>query len=234
MVLFTSNNISAPSVPYHIQTGGLGVNSDGTMNATILTIRTPVLNLPFDPNPSYVNSSLNVNGDNVTKLVDNRLFNTSAVNSIMSDGTTTTVFDNILTGLNTIEFMMSRNQYYLMASDDVMLINVDGVKLLILETTFMNQKLMNSFSFHYIRGKVRCIHRNLATIMDLTDALISVGYKKSTSVAFMSSFDLQEGLVDSNRPRIQIFDYNYIAVPSSTYYGSLLEDSPYRAINYVS
>ena len=45
----------------------------------------------------------------------------------MSDGTTNTVFDNVYTGLNTLEFMMSRNQYYLMASDDVMLINVDGL-----------------------------------------------------------------------------------------------------------
>ena len=95
----------------------------------------------------------------------------------MSDGTTNSIFDNVYTGLNTLEFMMSRNQYYLMASDDVMIINVDGAKLLILETTFLNQKLMNSFSFHYIRGKVRCIHRNLASIMNLTDALISVGYK---------------------------------------------------------
>jgi hypothetical protein len=125
---------------------------------------------------------------------------------------------------------MARNQYYLMASDDVMLINVDGVKLLILETSFMNQKLMNSFSFHYIRGKVRCIHRNLATIMNLTDALISVGYKKSTFVAFANNYDLPESLPDVNRPRIQIFDINYELNPISSTAGSLLEDTP--AINY--
>ena len=71
----------------------------------------------------------------------------SGINLNMSDGTITTVFDNIYTGLNTSEFMMSRNQYYLMASDDVMIINVDGAKSLTLETTFLNQKLMNSFSF---------------------------------------------------------------------------------------
>jgi len=149
----------------------------------------------------------------------------SGINLNMSDGTITTVFDDIYTGLNTIEFMMSRNQYYLMASDDVMIINVDGAKLLILETTFLNEKLMNSFSFHYIRGKVRCIHRNLASIMNLTDALISVGYKKSTSTAFANNFDLQETLVDGNRPRIQIFDLNYVANLSSSTAGSLLEDS---------
>jgi hypothetical protein len=89
---------------------------------------------------------------------------------------------------------------------------------------------MNSFSFHCIRGKARCIHGNLATIMNLTDALISVGYQKSTSTAFASSFDLQETLVDGNRPSIQIFDLNYVANPSSSIAGSLLEDN--TPLNY--
>ena len=66
--------------------------------------------------------------------------------------------------------------------------------------------------------------------MDLTDALISVGYKKSTSVAFANNFDLQETLVDGNRPRIQVLDLNYGANPSSSTAGSLLEDS--TPINY--
>ena len=110
---------------------------------------------------------------------------------------------------------MSRNQYYFMASDDVMLINVDGVKCLLIETTFMNQKLTNSFSFHYIRGKVRCIHRNLATITSLTDALISVGYQKQLSAAFAKNYDSQDNLLDVNRPRIQIFDINYEANPTN-------------------
>ena len=81
-----------------------------------------------------------------------------------------------------------------------------------------------------MRGKVRCIHRNLATIMNLTDALISVGYKKSVSVAFANNYDLQDSLPDVNRPRIQIFDINYTPNPTSSTAGSLLEDSP--AINY--
>ena len=91
---------------------------------------------------------------------------------------------------------------------------------------------MNSFYFHYIRGTVRCIHRNLASIMNLTDALISVGYKKSTSVAFANNYDLQNNLPDVNRPRIQIFDVNYVANPTNNYSGSLLEDI--RAINYLN
>ena len=142
----------------------------------------------------------------------------------MSDGSTTVVFDAILTGLYLLGFMQSRNQYYLQASDDVMIINVSGIKLLILETTFMNQKLLNSFTCIYARGKVRCIHRTLATVMSLTDALCSVGYKRDVNLAFVNNYDLQDGLVDVSRPRIQVFDYNYMANPQGSSDGSLLED----------
>ena len=233
MVLFTASNMSSPSAVYHIQIGGTGVDASGNIIGTIVDTTTPELIVPSGTTPSYEKTSIVVNSARtVAVLVQQYPFDMSGINLNMSDGTITTVFDNIYTGLNTLEFMMSRNQYYLMASDDVMIINVDGAKLLILETTFMNQKLMNSFPFHYIRGKVRCIHRNLATIMNLTDALISVGYKKSSSVAFANNYDLQNNLPDVNRPRIQIFHANYVANPTNNYSGSLLEDI--RAIDYLN
>ena len=204
MVLFTANNISAPSNTYKITAQTVSTDTTGNLlNLSSLSV------IPSLTAPTFISLNTTISQSGVVSNNKNTIsFGTSAINLFMSDGTTNSIFDSVYTGLNILEFMMSRNQYYLMASDDVMLVNVDGVKLLILETTFMNQKLMNSFSFHYIRGKVRCIHRNLATIMDLTDALISVGYKKSTSVAFANNFDLQETLIDGNRPRIQIFDLN--------------------------
>ena len=143
----------------------------------------------------------------------------------MSDGSTTVVLTQYLQVYIILEFMQSRNQYYLQASDDVMIINVSGIKLLILETTFMNQKLMNSFTFIYARGKVRCVHRTLATVMSLTDALCSVGNKRDVNLAFMNNYDLQDGLVDVSRPRTQVFDYNYMANPQGSTDGSLLEDN---------
>ena len=106
-----------------------------------------------------------------------------------------------------------------------MIINVDGAKLLIIETSFMNQKLIDSFTFTYTRGKVRCIHRTLATVMSVTDALVSVGYQNNSASAFMNNYDLQDGLVDASRPRIQIFDHKYVANPTDSNQGSLLEDS---------
>ena len=222
MVLFTANNMLAPSNTYKIQTQTVSTDTSGNLlNLFSLSV------IPSLTAPTYVSLSTTVSQSGTAATNSSTInLSPSAFNLIMSDGTTNTIFDSVYTGFNTLEFMVSRNQYYLMASDDVMIINVDGVKLLILETTFMNQKLMNSFSFHYIRGKVRCIHRNLATIMDLTDALISVGYKKSTDVAFANNTDLQESLTDSNRPRIQVFDLYH----SATSGGCKLEDSP--AINY--
>jgi len=230
MVLFTVNNMSSPTSSYHIATGTPLADASGILqNASVLTLTLP-FNVPIGTTPSYKSIATTLDGAIASNYLATTALSTSGVNLIMSDGTTNTIFDSVYTGLNTLEFMMSRNQYYLMASDDVMLINVDGVKLLLIETTFMNQKLMNSFSFHYIRGKVRCIHRNLATIMNLTDALISVGYQKNSSLAFANNYDLQENLLDVNRPRIQIFDIFYVANPTSSISGSQLEDS--RAINY--
>ncbi len=55
-----------------------------------------------------------------------------SINIVKSDGTTETVFDSVQTALNGLAFMSARNKYYLMASDDIMIINVSNVKLLTL------------------------------------------------------------------------------------------------------
>ena len=139
MVLFTASNMTSPSAAYHIQIGGAGVDATGNNIGTIVDTTTPELIVPSGTTPSYEKTSIVVNSARtVAVLVQQYPFDMSGINLNMSDGTITTVFDNIYTGLNTLEFMMSRNQYYLMASDDVMIINVDGAKLLILETTFLN------------------------------------------------------------------------------------------------
>jgi len=143
---------------------------------------------------------------------------------IKSDQTTETVFDSLDTAVRCLAFMNARKQYYLQANDDIMIMNVSSVKLLILETTMLNQKLMNSFNFIYSRGGVKGVHRNLSAIMNLTDALVSVGYKKSSTVAFNNNYDLENNLADGERPRIKVVDYHYIQTPTSSTAGSLLSD----------
>ena len=118
--------------------------------------------------------------------------------------------------------MHSKNMYYLQLSDDITLINIGGVKILILETTFLNQKLMNAFHFSYIRGKVRATHRNLSYITNLTQALVSVGYHHNGS-NFTNNYSLQGALTSGSYTYIQIFDKNYLS--SSTTSGSMLEDA---------
>ena len=144
------------------------------------------------------------------------------VSFLKSDGTNAIIFNSVQDGLTCLQFMHSKGMYYLQLSDDITLINISGVKLLILETTFLNQKLMNAFHFSYIRGKVRATHRNLSTIKNLTQALISVGYQHNGS-NFTNNYSLQGALTSGSYTYIQIFDKNYLS--SSLTSGSMLEDA---------
>ena len=132
MVLFTMTNMSSPINSYHISTEARSESDNGTLQSVSLLTITRAIEVSTGTTPNYTSVSTVINGSIATNHANQTNFNMLPVNLIMSDGTTNTIFDNVYTGLNTLEFMMARNQYYLMASDDVMLINVDGVKLLIL------------------------------------------------------------------------------------------------------
>jgi hypothetical protein len=111
------------------------------------------------------------------------------------------------------------------ANTDIIIVNICGAKLMILETTFLNQKLMKSYNFIYSRGGVRGVHRNLSTVVSLTDALVSVGYNKASSTAFNNNYDLETSLPDAERPRIKLVDYHYIQSPTTSTTGTLLSDA---------
>jgi hypothetical protein len=148
-----------------------------------------------------------------------------SIHIVKSDGTTDSVFDSVQTALNCLAFMSARNQYYLMASDDIMILNVSNVKLLVLETTLLNQKLMNSFTMCYIQGEVMGVHRNLSAMLNLVDALISAGYKRTSPNNFANNSDLQDALPNPEKPLIQIVDVNYCSVVSTSADGSKLSDN---------
>ena len=63
----------------------------------------------------------------------------------LSDGTSVTVFDKKTTALNLLTSMRLRNQWLLQLSDDIMAISVSGTKILLLESSLTNQKLISSF-----------------------------------------------------------------------------------------
>ena len=72
--------------------------------------------------------------------------------------------------------MEANNLYSLGPNEDVTLLNLRR-RLLILENTYINQKMMNSYVFTYHGAGVRAIHRSMADTVSLTDALSSVGFR---------------------------------------------------------
>ena len=73
---------------------------------------------------------------------------TTSENGIMkiipSTGVNQPVFNSLDTALKCFNFMNSRNQYFIMANDDITIVNCQ-TKLLIFENTFINQKVINSY-----------------------------------------------------------------------------------------
>ena len=105
--------------------------------------------------------------------------------------------------------MEANKLYSLSPNEDVTILNLRS-KLLILENTYINQKMMNSYVFTYHGSQVQAIHRSMADMVSLSEALASVGFR---CIGLPWSTDinpkLQENRADKDRPRIQIVDYVY-------------------------
>ena len=132
-----------------------------------------------------------------------------SVDLILSTGITQQVFDTLSTALKCIHYMEANKLYSLTPNEDVTILNLRS-KLLILENTYINQKMMNSYVFTYHGSQVQAIHRSMADMVSLSEALASVGFR---CIGLPWSTDinpkLQENRADKDRPRIQIVDYVY-------------------------
>ena len=135
---------------------------------------------------------------------------TGAVTIILSTGVTQTVFDALSTAMKCIHYMDSNDLYLMMPNEDISIINLRS-KLLILENTFINQKLMNNYTFKYDTSKkVQAISRNTANIFNLEDALTSMGFRcTGTPWATDCNPKLETNRPDDERPRIQVIDFLY-------------------------
>ncbi len=142
----------------------------------------------------------------------------------LSDGTVALVFDKLSTGLKLLAFMRTNSQWNVYASDDVVCVSIGAVKLLVLETTLINQKLITSYLPIVIGGQVRWANRTTSLVLSTTDALKSVGFCHIGELPFNNNLDLRAGSA-----HMQLLDWNYEANPSSSSAGSLLSDpSPLR------
>ena len=71
---------------------------------------------------------------------------TGSVDIILSTGITQQMFDTLSTALKCIHYMEANSLYSLSPNEDVTIINLRS-KLFILENTYINQKMMNSYVF---------------------------------------------------------------------------------------
>ena len=63
------------------------------------------------------------------------------------------------------------------------------------------------------------VNRTLSNMLNLTDALSSVGFKVNSNTPFNTNLDLETNLSETDRPRVKVIDYFYF-----TSQGSKLED----------
>ena len=72
---------------------------------------------------------------------------------------------------------METNQLYYLSPNEYITIMYLRSTLLILENTYINQTMMNSYVFTYHGSEVRAIHRSMSETIPLTGALASCGFR---------------------------------------------------------
>ena len=127
----------------------------------------------------------------------------------LSAGITQQVFGSLSSALKCIHCMEANKLYSLSPNEDITIINLRS-KLLILENTYINQKMMSSYVFTYHGGQVQAIHRSMADMVSLPEALASVGFR-CISLPWDTAVNIkmEDGRADKDRPRIQVIDYVY-------------------------
>jgi hypothetical protein len=119
-----------------------------------------------------------------------------------------------------MEWMRQQNMWQLQISDDVLGVST-GQKMLYLEMSLTNQKLLASFLPVYIGGAVRFAHRTMSQTLDLGSALQAVGFAKLSAAPYGGNYDLAQ----APSPRILVVDWYYRQSVSSSAQGSQLSDA---------
>ena len=84
--------------------------------------------------------------------------------------------------------------------------------------------MMNPYAFTYHGNQIQAIHRSMADIVSLSEALASVGFR-CIGLPWVTdtSPTMETDRADKDRPRIQVVDYVY---KSPTLPHTNLQDSP--------
>ena len=147
-----------------------------------------------------------------------------SVDLILSAGISQQVFGSLSSALKCIHYMEVNKLCSLSPNEDITIINLRS-GLLILGHTYINQKVMNSYVFTYHGYQVQAIHRSMADMVSLSEALASVGFR-CISLPWDTAVDakLENDRADKDRPRIQVIDYVYKS--PTLPHTSLVDSSP--------
>jgi hypothetical protein len=138
----------------------------------------------------------------------------------LSDGTSVTVFDKLTTALRLGRYMREQRQWMVAISEDITMISANGgIKMMLLENTLLNQKLLHSFSFTYTGDELLFAHRQMSSVTTFTDALRSVGFCVR-GLPFANNLDLRLASTGA-----QLIDWNYQASLADSSQGSLFSDA---------
>ena len=134
---------------------------------------------------------------------------TGRVEITLPTGITQQVFDSLSTALTCIHYMETNKLNSLSPNEDITTLHLRS-KILVLENTCINQKMMNSYVFTYHGAEVKAIHRSMADMVSLPEALASVGFR-CIGLPWNSDPNpkMETDRADKDRPRIQVIDYLY-------------------------
>ena len=133
---------------------------------------------------------------------------TGSVDLVMTTNVTQVVFDTLSTALKCIHYMSANDLYRLSPNEDITIINLRS-KLLILENTYINQKLLNHYVFKYdTSGNVQAVSRNTSVVYNLEEALTNMGFRcVQTPWGTDSNAKMNDDRSLDDKPHIIICDY---------------------------
>ena len=137
----------------------------------------------------------------------------------LQDGSVVTVFSSLEVALHCLKAMRARGQWFLQASEDVVVVS-SGTRLLLLEANLVNQKMLQQFAVVDLSGRTLFQHRSCSQSATLTAALQQSGYCLKALLPFASNFDLKGA---PNPPAIVVVDWFFDAFPADSASGSQLE-----------
>ena len=92
-------------------------------------------------------------------------------------------------------------------NEDATIINIRS-KPLVLEDIYINQKMMNPYAFTYHGNQVQAIHRSMADMASLSEAIVSVGFRCiGPPWGAANNPKMETDRADKDRPRIQVVGF---------------------------